>query len=133
MSAHDHSEVYKTLLANLHPALERWYSGDTTGYSDLFADEFTFFDNLAPGRAHNLEQLRARYSPLDGNINLPRYELVEPVLQLFGDTAVLTYNLRQFDHDGPVGPTFSATEVYRPIEDAWRVVSGHWSVMPTAD
>ena len=127
VNAHDQSEVYDAIVANLHSALERWYSGDTHGYVELFADDFTYFDSFGRARLNNRPQLRERYAPLQGNIDLPRFEMLEPTLQLFGETAVLSYNLHQFDHDGPTGPMWNTTEVYRQIDGAWRIVQAHWS------
>jgi len=129
VSVHDQTELFDSLLTNLRAALEKWYSGDTSGYSGLYADEFTYFDPFGRDRLHNPAELRERHAPLDGTLDIPRFELVDPTLQMFGETAVLSFHLRTFDHDGPIGPTWNTTEVYRPIDGAWRIVHGHWSVM----
>jgi len=130
MSAPEFQQVRDTLLADLHSAFESWYSGDTEPYAGRFADEFTYFDPLGVGRLTRREQLHERYAPLQGNIDLPRFEVLEPILQMFGETAVLTFLLRQYDHDGPTGPTWTTTEVFRPIDGAWRIVHAHWSIVP---
>jgi hypothetical protein len=56
--------------------------------------------------------------------------VIEPILQMLGETAVLTFLLRQYDNDGPTGPTWSTTEVFRQMDGAWRIVHGHWSIVP---
>ena len=130
MDTPGYQEVKDALLADLHNALSSWYSGDTFPYAARFAEEFTYFDPLGVGRLTRPEELHARYAPLQGDIDLPRFEVIEPVLQLLGRTAVLTFLLRQYDQEGPVGPTWTTTEVFRPIDGEWRIVHAHWSITP---
>jgi hypothetical protein len=132
MTQAEEHQVYDTIVANLQGALERWYSGDPFGYAGLFADEFTYFDPMMNDRLETSGQLRDHYAPMEGTIDLPRFELLDPKLQLEGDIGILTYYLKQYSADGPVGPTWKTTEVYRKGEDEWRAIHAHWSTMPEA-
>lgn len=129
----EEQQVPETILANLHTALERWYRGDTLGYTELFADEFTFFDPLMNDRLETISQLRAHYSPMMGTIDLPKHELIAPKFQLEGDVGILTYFLKQYSSEGQVGPTFKTTEVYRRTDDKWHIIHGHWSTIPESE
>lgn len=133
MAEAEQQRVYETIVANLQAALERWYSGDPFGYAGLFAEEFTYFDPFMNDRLETPGQLREHYTPMEGTIDLPRFELLDPKLQLEGDTAILTYYLKQYSAEGPVGPTWKTTEVYRGSDDDWRVMHAHWSTIPEAE
>lgn len=123
-------EAYDAILGNLHAALKRWYSGDNTGYTELFANRFTLFDPMSEARLETPAQMSEHYARHYANVNLPRYELLDPVFQLEGDTAILTYFLKQFSDEGPVGPTWKTTEVYRPADGGWSIIHSHWSSIP---
>ena len=133
MTQSDEQQVYDTILANLHVALERWYKGDTLGYAELFADEFTYFDPLMNLRLETINQLRDHYSPMMGTIDLPRYELIDPKLQLKMDIGILTYFLKQYSSDGPVGPTWKTTEVHQRADGEWPIIHAHWSAIPESE
>ena len=123
-------QVQETIIGNLEAALRDWYDGNPYSYSELFADRFTYFDPLMNERLETREQLREHYSKLAGQVNLPRHEIIEPDFSFEGEVVVLTYFLKQFSDDGPVGPTWKTTEIYRDIQGAWRAVHAHWSAIP---
>lgn len=128
----DDPRLLDRLLERLDPALERWYSGDPHGYAKLFAEPLTYFDPRSRRAVRGRDGLRDHYVPIEGMVNFPRFEVRDPSLQRFGDVAVLTYNLDQFDDDGPAPPRWNATEVYRRTGEDWKVVHAHWSAIPEA-
>lgn len=130
MTPSNERQVYDSIMTNLRGALERWYSGDPFGYSELFADDITYFDTFMNDRLETIGQLRDHYTPMEGTVNLPRFELLDPELQLEGEIGILTYFLKQYSEEGPVGPTWKTTEVYRRDGDDWRAIHAHWSTIP---
>lgn len=125
-------EALQAILANLRSALDRWYSGDPYGYSDLLDEPFTYYDPFMNDRLETSAQLRAHYATLEGKVNLPRYEIVDPKIELEDGFGVLTYFLKQYSNDGPVGPTWKTTEIYRGGGSRWRMIHAHWSTIPPA-
>ena len=120
--------VQDQILTQLDAALTRWYSGDPWGYADLYAEEFTYFDPFTNDRLTNRAEMHAHYANLEGTVNLPRFEVIAPVLSRTGDAAVLSYFLKQYDADGPWGPTWKTTEIYRDEGNgSWKIVHAHWS------
>ena len=116
-------------------ALDRWITGDPDGYLRLYAEEATYFDPFGPKRVDGFEELNARLAPMRG-ITLPftepRYEMIDPVVQVDGDLAVLTFNLVNYGKpagtpDEALLARWNATEVYRAIEGEWRIIHAHWS------
>ncbi|MFQ5875119.1 MAG: YybH family protein [Dehalococcoidia bacterium] len=126
-AATDEQNAYETIIARLQPAVERWYKGDPSGYAELFADEMTYFDPGSGGRLEGITALKNHYAPLKGKISVPRFEILDPKIQLHSDIAVLTYGLKEYASDGSVSVRWNATEVYRGIGDEWRIIHAHWS------
>ena len=67
----------------------------------------------------------------------PRYDMIDPVVQVKGDTAGLTYNL--VNYGKPIGGTkeivlarWNATEVYSRRDETWRIIHCHWSFTQVA-
>lgn len=62
----------------------------------------------------------------------PRYEMINPVVHVEGSIAVLTFNLVNYGKpSGSAEETllarWNATEVYRDVGGAWRIIHTHWS------
>lgn len=118
------------ILRQLKPALiEHWYGGDPFAYVGLCADDVSLFAPGTKGRLEGKTTMRTMYEPAEGKIVVPKVEIVDPELRLFGDGALLTYNVKEFA-DGGTAPSgqWNATEVYRRSGDEWRIVHAHWSV-----
>ena len=112
-------------------AMERWRKGDPWGFTDISAQEVTYFDTSTPKRLDGLEALRAEYAKRVGKIQYDVMEFIDPKIQVHGDAAVLFY--RFFDtHINPDGSIayripWNCTEVYSKIDGKWRIVHTHWS------
>jgi ketosteroid isomerase-like protein len=123
-------DVKTTVVSMERAALDRWGKGDPWGYTEIYADEITYFDPELDRRLDGLEGLRQRYAPLEGKLRIDRYEMINPQVQVHGDTAVLSFNL--IDHaaapDGTITTgTWNSTEVYARIGGKWRIIHSHWS------
>jgi ketosteroid isomerase-like protein len=62
----------------------------------------------------------------------PRYDMIDPVVDVEGKIAVLTFNLVNYGKpSGSAQETvlarWNATEVYRQVDGAWRIIHTHWS------
>jgi ketosteroid isomerase-like protein len=116
-------------------ALDRWIQADPDGYLELYADDATYFDPFREKRVDGLDELNARMAPMRGialPFTEPRYDMIDPVVQVEGRIAVLTFNLVNYGKpsgsaEGTVLARWNATEVYREIDGEWRIVHTHWS------
>ena len=120
--------VMQSLRTQLEPALQSWYRGEPFGYSDLYAEELSYFDPGTDGSLNGIEALRAHYAPIVGRINIDRHEAVGLRLQLHCNVAILTYDLNEYAADGPPSSRWNVTQVYRQIGAEWRVLHGHLSL-----
>lgn len=119
--------VFEALTADLNRGLDRWYSGDPFGYSDLYADELSYFDPGTDVSLDGIAALRAYYEPLVDRFHIERYETENVRLQLHGDIGILTFNLNEHAAGDPPSAEWKVTQVYRNIGDEWRIIHGHFS------
>ena len=118
------------IVALERAALDRWGKGDPWGFTEISADEVTYFDTGTKHRVNGLAALKQLYTPREGKIKIERYEMINPKVQIHGDTAVLTFNL--IDHvptgDGLTKEVhWNSTEVYCQLAGEWKIIHTHWS------
>lgn len=118
------------ILTEEQRALERWSSGDTSGYATRCADDVTYLDDIgAQHRVDGLAALHRYLASLTGKIPQHRYEIVDPKVQLYGDIGILTMGYQPIAPDGQPLTRWKATSVYRRSSDGWRIVHAHWSMV----
>ena len=101
-------------------ALARWAKGDPSGFLEISDPEVVYFDPFQPRRLNGLAELTRLYESLRGQVRIDAWELVDPRVQVAGETAVLTFNFAAAD-------AWNCTEVYRRSGGAWRIIQTHWS------
>ena len=126
--------ISQEIIALERAALDRWITFDPQGYLDVSAPEVTYFDPFREKRVDGLETLKALLEPikqLKGSITEPRYEMIDPKVQQYGDVALLTYNLTNYGRvsDGPevVLARWNSSELYARIGGPWKLVHSHLS------
>ncbi len=120
------TDISETIIALEKGALEKWNHGDPSGYLDLSADDVTYFDPSLEKRLDGLDSLKKYYEPVKGQINVSRYEMLNPKVTATNNMAVLTFNLHSYI-DNKVSE-WNCTEVYRLESDGqWKIVHTHWS------
>jgi len=107
-------------------ALERWGRGDPSGFLEISAEDVVYFDPFQRRRLNGLAELRALYESIRGQVQIARFELIDPVAQAVDDMAVLTFN---YVAEGTNEATsrWNCTEVYRREAGTWRIIQTHWS------
>lgn len=107
-------------------ALDRWKTGDTFGFVDIAADDITYFDPNIEKRVTGIEEFREYFASFRGTFSFPRYELLNPHVQLYGETAILTFNFVGYSENGKEDK-WNTTEVYRMRDGDWKLVHSNWS------
>lgn len=134
-STSENKRIPADIIALERAALDRWGKGDIKAFTDISAEEVTYFDTDTEKRVDGLEALKQLYLPRAGKIKIERYDMLDPKVQVHGNTAVLTFNL--IDHiptsEGLIEEQWNATEVYCRINEQWKIVHTHWShIRPTS-
>src|SRR5512135_1235116 len=114
-----------TIIAMERAALDRWGRGDPSGFLEISAPDVVYFDPYREKRVDGLEALTALYKEIWGKVLLDRYELLNPLVQVVGEAAVLTFNY--VSYAGEAEFRWNCTEVYRRDSDRWQIIQTHWS------
>lgn len=127
--------VAEQIIALERSALDRWIRADPDGYLSLYASDATYFDPFREKRVDGLAELTALSAAMRGvtlPFTEPRYDMINPVVRVEGNIAVLTFNL--VNYGKPTGSAeetvlarWNATEVYREADGAWQIIHTHWS------
>ncbi|MBN2631975.1 MAG: nuclear transport factor 2 family protein [Bacteroidales bacterium] len=127
--------IDQEIIALERSALDKWAQSNTGGYVNISADDVTWFD-FNPGaqlRMDGIQEVRKFLEPLSGNIPPHTYDLVDPKVQVYGSTAVLTFHWKASMADGTPLGGWKATSVYTLKDDNWRQVHAHWSVVQSVE
>lgn len=119
------------IIALERSALDKWAQSNTSGFIDISADDVTWFD-FNPGaqlRIEGIEAVRSYMAPLTGQIPPHTYEIVNPKVQVYGNTAILSFHWKASMTDGTPLDEWKATSVYHWKDGKWRQVHSHWSVV----
>ena len=129
-AVHENDQISAEIIAIERTALDRWGRGDPWGFTEISADEVTYFDTGTERRADGREALKKLYLPREGRIKIERYDMLNPKVQVHENTAVLTFNLIDYVLT-PERLTkevhWNATEVYCKMDGQWKIIHTHWS------
>lgn len=114
------------IIATEIAALERWGKGDPSGFLEICAPDVVYFDPTLERRIDGIEELARYYEAIRGKVSISRFELINPVVQVAGDTAILTYNFVSYGTNEDEY-RWNCTEVYRRAESRWEIIQTHWS------
>jgi ketosteroid isomerase-like protein len=120
-----------SVIATERRALDRWIKGDPDGYLEIYTDEITYFDPKTAHRVDGRPAMTAWLAPVRGKVKIHRYEMLNPKVQRYGEIAVLTYNIvnYQLRPNGTEYPTtrWNSTAVFRRVGTEWRTIHSHFS------
>ncbi|MEW6567010.1 MAG: DUF4440 domain-containing protein [Chloroflexota bacterium] len=116
----------QAIIAMERAALDRWGKGDPSGFLEICAPDVVYFDPTLERRIDGRDALSRYYEALRGKVHFERYELLNPLVQLVGDAAVLTFNYVSYG-GGEDEHRWNCTEVYRRSGDKWEIIHTHWS------
>jgi ketosteroid isomerase-like protein len=129
------SAIANQIIAREKASVEAWQRKDKAFWLDFLTDDATFFSAQSP------------YLEVEPKVNfLPKFEqyvemfklndvqIYNPRVQVYGDTAILTYNSAVTANFGgqPLNYTGKVTTVYVKQGNAWRVVHSHETINPSA-
>ena len=115
-----------SIIAMEKAALEEWNKGNPSGFLSIYAEDLTYIDPVQ--RLRGFEKIKELYESIRGNIQVDKYEMIDPVVQISGETAVLSYLLES--HPAEDKPSYwNCTAVYQQHPDMqWKIIHNHWSL-----
>ncbi|MDR0973723.1 MAG: nuclear transport factor 2 family protein [Prevotellaceae bacterium] len=124
---HTNDAVAAHILSLEEAALDEWIQGNPSGFLQIYAEDYSYFDPFVEKRVDGFQAIKQLYESLRGQISADRYEMLNPTVQTHGDTAVLSFNYRAYCADGV--QEWNCTEVYRlQADNAWKIIHTHWSL-----
>jgi ketosteroid isomerase-like protein len=123
----DNHTIAEKIIEIETTALNAWHNGNPSPYLELYSKDFTYFDPALEIRLDGLDRIRELYESMRGKIKMDKFEMINPVVQLTGAMAVLTYNLHSYSGESVWKE--NCTEVYRlEEENKWKIIHSHWSL-----
>jgi len=108
-------------------AFDRWIQGDGSTYQALLAPDVTVFDPRLDAPLRGREAVVAFLERIRPKTPIPGYDMLDPLVQQAGDSAVLTFTFVSFDEVRKPTSRWNFTEVYRRSGDSWQIVHSHAS------
>ncbi len=123
------------VIAREKASVEAWQKKDKAFYADFLTDDATFFSAESPYLETDPKQnFLPKFDQYAEIFKINDFQMHNPRVQVYGDTAVLTYNSSVSVSFGgqPVNYTAKVTSVYVKQGNTWRVVHAHETINPAA-
>jgi ketosteroid isomerase-like protein len=109
---------------------------DTEGAMAIVADDYTEFNAQVPTRIDGKKMaMKMADAANRGDGELVMAEMVNPKVQVYGDTAILTYNfVGMMLVDGETAPYLAkSTRVYAKVNGDWKLVHANFAPVAGGD
>jgi hypothetical protein len=121
------AEAAQQILTLERQAMDGWLKGDPDPTLAILAPDITYYHAVTEKRLDGIDEVKALYEAYRGRPLFDRYEILDPKVQVAGETAILTYDLARTN--GSVVTHWNATQVYQHTKEGWRVIHTHWSML----
>jgi len=137
------SDLIATIMAVLDRNLQSIWDGDAEAYRATTAEDVSFFEwYISPHRIDglnfHLRELRVHKDVVGGQQgSRVEHEILQPRVQVYGDTAIVTYTLlvRAVSDAGVVHKSHNETRVFHNFGNAdttqWKLIHCHKSPVAT--
>lgn len=119
------NSISEIIIAMEKSALERWGKGDPSGFLEISSEDVCYFDPYVEQRVNGIQELSKLYESIRGLVKVDSFEIINPKVQIAGNTAILTFNYVSYTGDSP--SRWNCTEVYEFKNNAWKIIQTHWS------
>ena len=137
------TDLTQTLLDTLHRNLQSIWDGDVDTYRATTSEDVTFFEwYISPQRIDGLDfhlrELAVHRTVIGEGSQRVEHEVLQPHVQLYGDTAVVTYTLliRAIGPGGVQHKSHNETRVFHnfgtDLHSDWKLVHCHKSPIATS-
>ncbi len=137
------TDLTQTLLDTLHRNLQSIWDGDVDAYRATTSEDVTFFEwYISPQRIDGLDfhlrELAVHKTVIGEGSQRIEHEVLQPRVQLYGSTAVVTYTLliRAIGPGGVQHKSHNETRVFHDfgteLNPEWKLVHCHKSPIATS-
>ncbi|MEL5895408.1 nuclear transport factor 2 family protein [Bacteroides sp. GD17] len=101
---------------------------DGMAFVELSDTDVVYFDPSLEKKIEGLQQLRAHYENMSNTAPADSFEMIRPIVQVTQNIAILTFNLDSYEAGNVT--KWNCTEVYRRnLDNQWRIIQTHWSLV----
>ncbi len=132
----EQQSIAAQIIAREKASVEAWQRKDKAFFADFMSDDSTYFNSFSPYLdADPKANFLPKFEQYAEMFKFNDFQMYNPRVQVYGDTAVLTYNSSVSATFGgqPLNYTAKVTSVYVKQGNTWRVVHGHESMNPSAN
>jgi ketosteroid isomerase-like protein len=125
--------IAAAIIAREKGSFEAWQRKDKAYFADFLSDDATFFSWMNPYlESEPKVNFLPKFEQYAEMMKFYDYGMYNPRVQIYGDTAVLTYNssVSASFAGQPMNYTAKVTSVYAKQGNTWRVVHSHESMNP---
>ena len=127
--------MHEEILALLDRNLQAIWDGDADAFAALCAPDVSFFEwyistQRIDGVDFHLREIRVHAQALGGGADSHiEHEILQPRVQIYNDTAIVTYTLlvRSVQGAAVTRTQQNETRVYQRFEEGWKLVHCHKS------
>ncbi|MDJ0663166.1 MAG: nuclear transport factor 2 family protein [Acidimicrobiia bacterium] len=115
------------LVAQETEVLDFYFAqSDSSTYVGMYADSDVTYIDPSSGGVLADQAAKDYLLSFTGFIPPFTYEIVDPAVNLSGDTAIFTFNVEMFDGGAPVG-VWNTTQIHQRAGNGWEMIHAHWS------
>ncbi len=119
-------KIKATIIALEKQALELWNNGNPDGFLELSSDDVVYFDPVFEKKFVGKKALEEYYEGFRGKNKIDSYDMIEPMVQVMSDCAVLMYDYEARQESKSY--RMHCTEVYKTdLSGQWKITHTHWS------
>lgn len=121
----NNEDLAMNIIAMEIAALEKSFKGNFSDFLNMYSEDFTYFDPNR--RIIGFDKVKEYYESFPQDVQVEKYEIIDPVVQIYGETAILTYRIVTHSNGKVLGE--NCTEVYqRQLDKQWKIVHSHFSL-----
>lgn len=131
----EQESIASQIIAREKSSVEAWKRKDKAFFADFLSDDSTYFNPYNPYlETEPKVNLLPKFEQYAEMFKYNDFQMYNPRVQVYGDTAVLTYNSSVSITVGgqPLNYTAKATSIYVKQGNTWRVVHAHETMNPAA-
>ncbi|HUQ30577.1 MAG TPA: nuclear transport factor 2 family protein [Pyrinomonadaceae bacterium] len=127
--------IAASIIAREKASVGAWQRKDKAFFADFLADDATFFSFESPYLETDPKtNFLPKFEQYADIFKINDFQMHNPLVQVYGDTAVLTYNSSASVSMGGqmMNYTSKVTSIYVKQGNTWRVVHAHETMNPGA-
>lgn len=131
----EQAAVAEHLIGLEKAALDKWFSGDTSGYDQLWSrNNFSYFDAVVTERIDSHSEIEKLLATIEGKLFADSYDFRNPRVQFSDDMSMGVLTFQLYARTTLIDMAYNCIEVYHKESDGqWYVIHSTWSFIRPMD